>query len=243
MRLEHDLIPFVSSSLPPGPWLVFAPHPDDETFGMGGSIALAARQGIQTSVIVLTNGALGGDSALRREEMHQAAEHLSISEVIFWDFPDRGLWQAEISQKRLQEAIITQGPQTVFLPSFLEFHPDHRATTARILPLLAAFGYQGRIWLYEITRQSETNALVDISQTVQNKVAAISCYTSQLNQYAYQNVVLGINQARSLTLGLGTTHAEAFWVCGQRTGPDIAREMEEAFLAYTQGVFSEAGKT
>ena len=33
---ESALIPFDTSPLPGGPWLIFAPHPDDETFGMGG---------------------------------------------------------------------------------------------------------------------------------------------------------------------------------------------------------------
>ena len=35
---EDALIPFNTSPLPSGPWLVFAPHADDETFGMGGTL-------------------------------------------------------------------------------------------------------------------------------------------------------------------------------------------------------------
>ena len=38
---ESVLIPFDTSPLPDGPWLIFAPHPDDEAFGMGGSILKA----------------------------------------------------------------------------------------------------------------------------------------------------------------------------------------------------------
>ena len=34
---EHRLIPFETSPLPQAPWLVFAPHADDETYGMAGS--------------------------------------------------------------------------------------------------------------------------------------------------------------------------------------------------------------
>jgi len=37
---EHHLIPHQVSEIPPGPWLVFAPHPDDEDFTMGGFINL-----------------------------------------------------------------------------------------------------------------------------------------------------------------------------------------------------------
>ena len=41
LQPEHILVPFSVSELPPGPWLVFAPHSDDETFGMGGSLLKA----------------------------------------------------------------------------------------------------------------------------------------------------------------------------------------------------------
>ena len=60
---ENILIPFHASSLPEGPWLVFAPHADDETFGMGGSLLKAKEQGIETHLVVLTDGSRGGRSA------------------------------------------------------------------------------------------------------------------------------------------------------------------------------------
>jgi hypothetical protein len=41
---EHILVPFAPAALPPGPWLVFAPHADDETFGMGGSLLKASKK-------------------------------------------------------------------------------------------------------------------------------------------------------------------------------------------------------
>ena len=59
---EDVLIPFSVSELPKGPWLVFAPHADDETFGMGGTLLKAKQQGIKTHLVVLTDGSLGGDA-------------------------------------------------------------------------------------------------------------------------------------------------------------------------------------
>ena len=61
MLMEHELLPYTASELPEGPWLVFAPHADDETFGMGGSLLLAAEQNIETHVVFVTDGALGGE--------------------------------------------------------------------------------------------------------------------------------------------------------------------------------------
>ena len=49
---EIVFIPFVTSDLPEGPWLVFSPHADDETFGMGGTLIKAASVGIETHLVV-----------------------------------------------------------------------------------------------------------------------------------------------------------------------------------------------
>ena len=38
---EAELIPYTSGFLPGRRWLVLAPHPDDETLGLGGTLARA----------------------------------------------------------------------------------------------------------------------------------------------------------------------------------------------------------
>ena len=43
--------------LAPGPLLVLAPHPDDESIGCGGLIALATERGREAHVAILTDGA------------------------------------------------------------------------------------------------------------------------------------------------------------------------------------------
>ena len=52
---EDILIPFHASPLPKGPWLVFAPHADDETFGIGGSLLKAKEQEVETHLVILTD--------------------------------------------------------------------------------------------------------------------------------------------------------------------------------------------
>ena len=75
---EDILIPFNSSPLPKGPWLVFAPHADDETFGMGGSLLKAKELEIETHLVILTDGSMGGEGddliQVRRDEARSAAE-------------------------------------------------------------------------------------------------------------------------------------------------------------------------
>ena len=80
---------------------VFA-HPDDESFGMGGTLALYARNGVECYLICATRGEVGemdpehlqGYSSIgeRREaELRCAAEKLGLKEVIFLNYRDSGM--------------------------------------------------------------------------------------------------------------------------------------------------------
>ena len=59
---EDALIPFNTSPLPSGPWLVFAPHADDETLVWGELYSRREKQGVETHLVVLTDGSRGGAS-------------------------------------------------------------------------------------------------------------------------------------------------------------------------------------
>ena len=92
---EHILLPFSPSKLPLGPWLVFAPHADDETLGMGGSLLKANSQGIETHLVVMTDGALGSEQTefveVRWQEVQAVGELLGLNSLQGWSEPDRSL--------------------------------------------------------------------------------------------------------------------------------------------------------
>jgi LmbE family N-acetylglucosaminyl deacetylase len=180
---------------------------------MGGSIALAARQGIHVEVVVMTGGEGAGEVQTRREECLRAGEVLGIAGHHFWSLPDRGVDRVPSVSAAVIPVLDSLAPQTVFLPGIQEFHPDHRATTKLIFSGLKVARYSGNVWLYEITRQSEANRLVDITSVLGTKKQAMQCYQSQLAQVDYEGIVLGLNRIRSYTLGLDIEYAEAFWAC------------------------------
>ena len=77
-------------------------HPDDETFGLGGTLALYARKGYDTYYICATRGEAGTldaeyldgfkDTAeLRTNELMRAAKILGLKEVFFLDYRDSGM--------------------------------------------------------------------------------------------------------------------------------------------------------
>ena len=72
-----------------GRWLILAPHPDDETLGMGGLIARLAAAGTAPIVAFLTDGSGSHTNApgwtpqriasLRRAEAHEALRDLGVT--------------------------------------------------------------------------------------------------------------------------------------------------------------------
>jgi LmbE family N-acetylglucosaminyl deacetylase len=212
LRIERDLIPYEPSLVPEGPYLIFAPHPDDETFGMGGSISLAVRMGIEVSLVVVSDGAKAGDIEIRKEETRQAASILGIENIIFWNLTDREIQgQGNIFMQKFKEEIKKLKPKVIFAPSLFEFHPDHRATTTLVWMSLKKMNYNTGLWLYEITRQGEANDLIDVTSVINLKRKAMKCYKSQLEQFPYDTVVSALNQVRSFTLLRDVHFAEAFW--------------------------------
>lgn len=135
-------------SRPRGLLAVFA-HPDDETFGAGGVLALTAAAGEPAWLICATNGDEGGeadeqgdhamDPEIRRNELRCACDALGIAEPIFLGYRDSGMenWtpkpgafvladRAEIVD-RIAGEIRRLRPATVvtFDPGGAYGHPDH----------------------------------------------------------------------------------------------------------------------
>lgn len=77
-------------------------HPDDESFGMGGTLALYAQKGCDVYLVCATRGEVGdvdpkhmqGFSSiaeLREGELRCAAGHLGLKGVFFLDYRDSGM--------------------------------------------------------------------------------------------------------------------------------------------------------
>ena len=77
-------------------------HPDDETFGLGGTLALYAQRGYTTYYVCATRGEVGAadeefmkgfkDTAeMRTDELMRAARILGLKEVFFLGYRDSGM--------------------------------------------------------------------------------------------------------------------------------------------------------
>lgn len=217
---EEQLIPYHAADPTGRRVLVLAPHPDDETFGCGGTLARHTAAGDPVRVVILTDGSRGDFSGryqtadyiqLRQREVLQAAEILGVSDLHFWPFKDRQL-TSEISKARnmLLEMLEDYQPQRIYIPSLLEFHPDHRATAHLLISLLKHLPDNLEVAFCEINQPLCINTLVDITKVLKTKKLAIEVYKSQLTEQDYDDYVLALNRFRAQTLPPAVSHAEGF---------------------------------
>jgi LmbE family N-acetylglucosaminyl deacetylase len=118
-------------------------HPDDESLGMGGTLAKYAKEGIETYLVTATRGERGrfGDAGVRpaphvvgevREaELRAASKELGIREVRFLDYVDGDLDRADPAeiQRQIVRLLRSIRPDVVatFGPDGAYGHPDHIA--------------------------------------------------------------------------------------------------------------------
>lgn len=115
-------------------------HPDDETFGPGGTVARYAREGVEITLVTATRGEEGmtGDppvtekvllGEVREAELARAATILGIREIVFLGFRDKQL--EHLPPERILEKAVEQvrrvRPQVLigFGPEGVSRHPDH----------------------------------------------------------------------------------------------------------------------
>ena len=218
MMQEAQIVPYAVDELPfsKGPWLVLAPHADDESMGMGGSLAKAAQQGIETHLWVLTDGALGGTESnlveIRQREAREAARSLGMQGVQFLHQPDRQLRPHGALAQRLLDEIRVLKPSAVFFPGVCELHPDHRGCALLAWQVLQRMGVDAPAAVsYEISTQSPVNCLVDITDVMEHKLRALQVYRSQLKQNNYVEIATALNKLRTFTLPAKVVWAEGFY--------------------------------
>jgi LmbE family N-acetylglucosaminyl deacetylase len=122
--------------------LLVVPHPDDEAYGAGGTLAEYAATDRRTGLITLTRGGKGRNLGLctpedlpgvRDAELREAVTVLGISEFRQHDYPDGGL--ADVPRDEVIDLVASHlralRPRVVitFPPDGSNRHPDHIATS------------------------------------------------------------------------------------------------------------------
>ena len=218
--------------------LVVMAHPDDAEFGCAGAVARWVAEGHEVFYCLLTSGNRGSDdpamaperlAAIREAEQRAACRTLGVREVAFLGYPDGEIEDTREARRDVVRAIRRFRPWRVVcqnpFPNLNPYssHRDHR--NAGRLALDAVYPYaRDRLHFPELLREGwqphkvreawltghpEPDTVVDVTATIDRKLAALRCHASQMKDFA---AVEALVRQRAADLGKphGHTYAEAF---------------------------------
>lgn len=207
--------------------LVVFPHPDDESFGPGGTIAQYRKLGIPVTYACLTLGEMGRNMGtppfanreslpvLRKKELLNACKILGIEDVRMLGFQDKMVEFEEEDKliKSIKEIIEEVNPSLVIThyPGH-GVHPDHDATGYATVEAVRQLPEGNRPTLYcmAISKNRETvlgkaDVIHDVAKTMDTKLEAIKAHRSQTEAIFKQTGDQKANFKKWLT-------EEQFWI-------------------------------
>ena len=195
--------------------LVFAPHPDDETLGCGGTLARLALL-CPVKVVLVTDGSGAGGlpagaDAIRQTEFVRALAVLGVHDTVQLRQPDGSFQGSDGLARQVRALLDGYQPDWVFLPSPLDYHRDHVRIAAFLEPLCRSSPGVNQLLFYEIWAPVPATHVVDITDQAARKQEALAEHATAMPHGDYQRAVDGLNRYRGLYLGKGRL-AEAFWV-------------------------------
>jgi LmbE family N-acetylglucosaminyl deacetylase len=184
--------------------VVIAAHPDDEVLGGGATLASHVRAGEEVHAVIMSEGATSrygsGMAQTLRKCGLRAAERLGLASVTFEELPDQRLdtiplitvtQQIEAIMERLQpELVYTHFPGDV--------NSDHQVVSRAAWVACRPYRLPGlrRFAVFETPSSTEwawpygdsslsPNLFVDVTATLEAKLAAVECYETELRDYPH----------------------------------------------------------
>jgi LmbE family N-acetylglucosaminyl deacetylase len=168
--------------------LAIVSHPDDETFGCGGTLALHSYKKIPVDILCMTC-----NPKTRREELISASMKLGVENPTIFDEENVVLNSDNV--KRVADVIVDCNPSVVITHGPFDYHKDHRVAYELVKEAVEWAAHTTiydepcqvqRLLLMEINSLiSNPHVIVDISNVYNRKNKAIMAYSSQLSKFTW----------------------------------------------------------
>ncbi|WP_042354439.1 bacillithiol biosynthesis deacetylase BshB2 [Bacillus rubiinfantis] len=184
--------------------LVVFPHPDDEAFGVSGTIATHIKDGTPVTYACLTLGEMGRNLGnppftnreelpkIRKKELTESARALGIEDLRMMGYRDKTIeFEDDEKLTNMVTSLIEElNPSKIitFYPGYA-VHPDHNATGAAVIRAVEKMPPAARPVLHcvafsndSVEKLGEADIVYDISPVNKIKLAAIKAHRSQTEQ-------------------------------------------------------------
>ncbi|PJJ47786.1 PIG-L deacetylase family protein [Hymenobacter chitinivorans] len=189
--------------------VVIIPHPDDESLGCGGLLALLRRARVPVRAVLVSDGTMSHPNsrkfpaaarqALREAELREALTILGVETepTLYLRLPDGavpgpGAAGFTAAEQQLRAYLAQEQPATILVPWRRDPHPDHRATSQLVQAALTGLPFAPRlleyvVWAWEraapadLPQPGEVSGWrLDIGLVLAQKQQAIAAHRSQL---------------------------------------------------------------
>lgn len=192
------------------PVLVIAAHPDDEVLGCGGTAARLVQEGREVHFAILGEGITSRhaqrDAAHRdplarlHRQAHAAARRVGVKDVHLHQLPDNRLDTVPLLEVvKLVELLIERiQPEIIYTHHAGDLNVDHGIIHRAVLTATRPIAGQPvrEIYAFEVPSSTEwafqriepsfrPNVFVDITGTIEAKVAAMECYESEARKFPH----------------------------------------------------------
>lgn len=211
--------------------LVIAPHADDEVLGCGGTIKKYTEAGDEVYLCIVTKTYVPDWSEEvikeKRMEVNAASKILGIKETFFLDLPTAKLDTIPLKEiiDLISSLVNKIKPEVLYVPYKYDLNKDHRIVFESSMVVARPTSEQSikKILCYEVLSETDwaspffgkafnPNVYIDISETLAEKIKAMSCYKTELRKYPH---------ARSL---------EVATLLAQKRGSEVGLKKAEAFI-------------
>lgn len=210
--------------------LVIAPHPDDETISMGGTINKYVKNNYKVHILIIS-GHLPPlykkeDYAITVNEAKKAFKKLGIFSYKFLDIPATFVKDYETAKLNnfIYREVLQFKPSTVFIP-FPDRHIDHRVIFDSCVVAVRPNNnfFPKKVLCYETLSETHWNVggiepsfipdyFIDISKNINIKLSALSIYKSQIKNNNSRSLDSVKSLAKFRGSQNGCNYAEAFKV-------------------------------
>ena len=216
--------------------LCVAPHPDDETLGVGGTLLRRKSEGAVVAWLIVTN--ISTKSGWSEEKVKQRADEIERVKLLyeFDEVYSLNFYTAELDTIPMSELVEAFSgvfkefePTEVFVPHPADVHTDHRVVFNAVSACTKWFRYPSvrRVLAYETISESDfglgtdqafrPNVFVDIEQFVSKKMDVMNIYDSEVGEFPFprsQEAILALAALRGAASGFKA--AEAFELLRER---------------------------
>ena len=213
--------------------LIVVAHSDDETLGMGATIARHTANGDTVNVMFMTDGVSSRSNSTNSacKERYLAAQKamkiLGVTNLHFFDFPDNSMDTVPLIQlvKAVESVIDHRNPDTIYTHYAYDLNIDHQLTHSAVMTacrpqrnstvhtILSFEVLSSTEWSSPSTPTFNPQYFVNSSHFWKKKQQALQCYAQELRDFPHSRslpCIEALGTLRGATNGF--EKAEAFYI-------------------------------